>query len=71
MTIDGDRDLNGEGGGEAWVGHTLLVRRWQEMKREILVHKWYESEKAGHDIGFDRAALDWMIRFGKDSADNG
>ena len=31
------------------------------MKQEIMTHKWYESEKAGHDIGWDRALVDWMI----------
>ncbi len=27
---------------------------------EILKLKWVESEKVGHDIGFDRALLDWV-----------
>ena len=47
-----------------WVKNTLLFRQWDNMKKEILLHKYYESEKAGHDIGWDRAAIDWMIRFG-------
>lgn len=60
-----DHTDSGSGGcGEAWLNESLLVKRWQEMKREILLHKWYESERAGYDIGFDRAAVDWMIRFG-------
>lgn len=46
-----------------WVMNTRLCREWEVTKQEILRHKWYESEKAGHDIGWDRAALDWMIRF--------
>lgn len=40
------------------------------MKSEILLHKWYESEKAGHDIGWDRAAVDWMIRHGRKDLQN-
>ena len=48
----------------AWMRESLLVRQWECMKQEILLHKWYESEKAGHDIGWDRAAQDWMIRYG-------
>lgn len=47
-----------------WLKNTLLFRRWESMRNEILLHKWYESEKAGHDIGWERAAVDWMIRFG-------
>lgn len=30
-------------------------------REEILKHKWLESEKAGHDIGFERALLDWVM----------
>ena len=29
-------------------------------REEILRHKWIESEKVGHDIGFERALLDWI-----------
>ena len=25
-------------------------------------HKWIESQKAGHDIGFERALTDWIIK---------
>jgi len=30
---------------------------------EIKRHLWLESEKAGHDIGFDQAANDWIAKF--------
>lgn len=30
-------------------------------REEILKHKWIESEKAGRDIGFERALLDWVM----------
>ena len=30
-------------------------------KAEILRHKWIESEKAGRDIGFDSAVIDWSV----------
>ncbi|MFH0953781.1 MAG: DUF4032 domain-containing protein [Verrucomicrobiota bacterium] len=47
-----------------WLRNTLLFRQWESMRDDILRHKWYESEKAGHDIGWERACVDWMIRFG-------
>lgn len=59
VKLDGSRDEN-----PCWVKNTLLFRQWDNMKKEILLHKYYESQKAGHDIGWDRAAIDWMIRFG-------
>ena len=31
--------------------------------QEINKHLWIESEKAGHDIGFDNAAEDWLKKF--------
>jgi hypothetical protein len=34
-----------------------------EAVEEIKRHLWIESEKAGYDIGFDRAAEDWLNRF--------
>ncbi len=46
---------------EGFLERTQLFRRWQAMKKEILLHKWYESEKAGYDVGWDRAATNWMI----------
>lgn len=32
---------------------------------EINRHLWIESEKAGHDIGFDKAKEDWLAKFSK------
>ena len=39
------------------------------MREEVLRHKWFESEKAGRDVGFEFALLDWNIKF-KRSWDN-
>lgn len=30
-------------------------------REEVLKHKWLESEKAGHDIGYERALVDWIM----------
>ncbi len=30
---------------------------------EIKRHLWIESEKVGHDIGFENAASDWIAKF--------
>ena len=44
------------------LANSLLYRHFQAQRQEILKHKWYESEKAGYDIGFDRAYTDWSIK---------
>ena len=44
---------------------TLLFKRWEAMKQEILLHKWYESERRGYDIGWEKACIDWQIRHGR------
>jgi hypothetical protein len=38
-----------------------LYKEFQAERQEILRHQRDESEKAGHDIGFDQALTDWMI----------
>jgi len=43
--------------------NSTLYREFQAEREEILKHKWIESEKAGHDIGFERALTDWIIRY--------
>jgi len=35
----------------------------KKVVEEIDRHRWIESEKAGRDIGFDRASADWLERF--------
>lgn len=45
------------------VKDSALYREFLAEREEILRHKWIESEKAGHDIGFERALLDWIIKF--------
>jgi len=42
--------------------NSSLYREFQAEREEILRHKWIESEKAGRDIGFERALTDWIIR---------
>lgn len=37
-----------------------LYQEFLAEREEILRHKWLESEKAGKDIGFERALLDWI-----------
>jgi hypothetical protein len=34
-----------------------------EERDEILRHKWIESERAGHDIGFEQALFDWATNY--------
>ena len=42
--------------------NSSLYREFQAEREEILRHKWIESEKAGYDIGFERALTDWIIK---------
>ena len=44
--------------------HTKLLRN-KKVIEEINRHLWIESEKMGYDIGFERAAEDWLERFSK------
>ncbi len=42
--------------------NSSLYREFQAEREEILRHKWIESEKAGRDIGFEKALTDWIIK---------
>ncbi len=42
---------------------TSFYKEFLAQKEEINKHKWYESERAGHDIGFARALIDWTVKF--------
>ena len=44
------------------VKNSVLYKEFLAEREEILRHKWIESEKAGHDIGFERALLDWIVK---------
>jgi len=45
---------------------TKLYKEFLAEKEEILKHKWFESEKAGYDIGYDKAFFDWEIKHYKE-----
>jgi hypothetical protein len=48
--------------GQDLVRRSSLYREFEAEKEEIMKHKWIESQKAGHDIGFERALTDWIIK---------
>lgn len=48
--------------GSELVRRSSLYQEFQAEREEILKHKWIESEKAGHDIGFERALTDWIVK---------
>jgi hypothetical protein len=47
---------------DAIFKNSALYQEFLAEREEILRHKWFESEKAGHDIGFEKALLDWIIK---------
>ena len=61
VTARPDSLPDGQGGEQ--VKSSLLYKEFVAERDEILRHKWLESEKAGHDIGFEKALLDWVLRY--------
>ena len=45
-----------------FVKESALYKEFLAERTEILKHKWIESEKAGKDIGFEKALLDWIVK---------
>ena len=48
--------------GSKFVKNSVLYKEFLAEREEILKHKWIESEKAGTDIGFEKALLDWNVK---------
>ena len=38
-----------------------IYQEYLAERDEVLRHKWLESEKAGYDIGYERALVDWIM----------
>ena len=55
-------DTKDSSSGTDLLKNSSLYREFQAEREEILKHKWIESEKAGTDIGFERALTDWIVR---------
>ena len=51
-----------EGQQSQFVKNSVLYKEFLAEREEILKHKWIESEKAGSDIGFEKALLDWILK---------
>lgn len=45
------------------VTNSVLYKEFLAERDEILRHKWIESEKVGKDIGFEKALLDWILKY--------
>jgi hypothetical protein len=48
--------------GNDLLKNSSLYREFLAEREEIMKHKWIESEKAGYDIGFERALTDWIVK---------
>jgi hypothetical protein len=48
--------------GSQFLKNSVLYKEFLAEREEVLKHKWIESEKAGADIGFEKALLDWIVK---------
>jgi hypothetical protein len=42
--------------------NSSVYQEFLAEREEINKHKWFRSEEAGHDIGFEAALVDWMLK---------
>lgn len=45
------------------VQETSIYKEYLALREEVNKHKWYESERAGKDVGWARALIDWTMKF--------
>jgi hypothetical protein len=55
-----------DGGANDMFEKSSLYTEFLAEREEILKHKWIESEKAGHDIGFEKALVTWILYYQAD-----
>lgn len=48
------------------ITNTSLYQEYLAQQEEVMKHKWYESERAGYDVGFVKALIDWTIKYKSD-----
>jgi hypothetical protein len=61
--MENNPDLTASQGEQSqFVKNSVLYKEFLAEREEILKHKWIESEKAGADIGFEKALLDWIVK---------
>lgn len=60
LLLSNMKEIRPDKRGEEFVQRSSLYQEFMAEREEILRHKWLESEKAGQDIGFERALLDWI-----------
>ena len=46
---------------DALLEKSSLYQQYLAEREEVLRHKWLESERAGRDIGFERALMEWIL----------
>ena len=46
---------------DAQLKKSSPYQQYLAEREEVLRHKWLESERAGRDIGLDRALMDWVL----------
>ena len=46
---------------DALLEKSSVYQQYLAEREEVLRHKWLESERAGRDIGFERALMDWIL----------
>ncbi len=46
---------------DALLEKSSLYQQNLAEREEVLRHKWLESERAGRDIGFERALMEWIV----------
>lgn len=45
------------------IADTSVYKEYLALRAEVEKHKWYESERAGRDVGFVWALINWTTKF--------
>ena len=45
---------------ESDFSNSIVLKKFKAEYASILEHKWYLSERANRDVGFNHAFIDWL-----------
>jgi hypothetical protein len=45
------------------VKESSIYKEYLALREEVNKHKWYESERAGKDVGWAQALINWTFKF--------
>lgn len=48
---------------ESLLKNTALYKKFLAIRRDVELNKYYLSQKLGYDVGYEKALVDWALKY--------